>query len=484
MIRRLARGLLLVYAFAVPWEYSLDLGEPLGNIARLVGLLLLLITIPAILESGGPRRPGAIQWAVLALYLYFCCTALWTIDPTTSIDKIRSYFQTMMIVWLIWELAEVPRCTLESPPFESAAVDPPTIHSDSAPCIAPHSVYRNAPHNAPNSAPCNIPLTVSADGEHNPTNNDMRNLLRALVAGSWILALLTVVNFASPNAQAAEQIRFVAEGQDPNDVARFLNISFPLAALLFRMERSPGKMFQMEHSPGKNGRNFLGPVFSLLAISYLPFALFAVLLTASRGGLAAVALSLLGSLFVLAAGRGKRLLPLVFAVPGLLLPLWFVLPAGVVERLLTLPSELASGNLNERLNIWSAGWQAFHQAPWFGSGIGTFVSAAHLAHEDTAHNTPLTLLVTGGLIALMLSAVILALAGRAVLRMRGPQRLAFATSLAVLALASFVGTVEENRITWLLVGLISLGGNVVSRPSKSPPVGCESSTTTLPQTSS
>jgi len=40
-MRRVAWGLLLLFAFAVPWEYSLDLGEPLGNIARVVGLVLL-----------------------------------------------------------------------------------------------------------------------------------------------------------------------------------------------------------------------------------------------------------------------------------------------------------------------------------------------------------------------------------------------------------------------------------------------------------
>ena len=36
----------------------------------------------------------------------------------------------------------------------------------------------------------------------------------------------------SPEAIAAGQIRFAAYGQDPNDVARFLDLGFPLAALL------------------------------------------------------------------------------------------------------------------------------------------------------------------------------------------------------------------------------------------------------------
>ena len=58
------------------------------------------------------------------------------------------------------------------------------------------------------------------------------HLLRAALAGSWVLAILTVANVASPEAIASGQIRFAAIGQDPNDVARFLDLGFPVAALL------------------------------------------------------------------------------------------------------------------------------------------------------------------------------------------------------------------------------------------------------------
>jgi hypothetical protein len=67
-MRKLAWGLLLLFAFAIPWEYSLDLGEPLGNVARVIGLLLILVAIPAVLQSGRLRTPGLMQWLVLAVY--------------------------------------------------------------------------------------------------------------------------------------------------------------------------------------------------------------------------------------------------------------------------------------------------------------------------------------------------------------------------------------------------------------------------------
>ena len=47
-MRRIAWCLLLIFAFAIPWEYSMDLGEPLGNVARIAGVLLVLVGIPAV----------------------------------------------------------------------------------------------------------------------------------------------------------------------------------------------------------------------------------------------------------------------------------------------------------------------------------------------------------------------------------------------------------------------------------------------------
>ena len=58
-MRRVAWVLLLLFAFAIPWEYSLDLGEPLGNVARIAGLLTLLAAVPAVFEAGRMRTPGA-----------------------------------------------------------------------------------------------------------------------------------------------------------------------------------------------------------------------------------------------------------------------------------------------------------------------------------------------------------------------------------------------------------------------------------------
>ncbi len=382
-MRRLTWILLLLFVFAIPWEYSLDVGPPLGNVARIVGLLVLLAAVPSVLQAGRLRTPGAMQWMVLAFYLWLCCTYFWTIGHDATLARMRGFFQEMIIVWLVWEFAETPA--------------------------------------------------------------QFKTLLRVFIAGSWVLALLTLANFSSPQAIAEGQIRFAAYGQDPNDVARFLDLGFPLAALLLGSERK------------------LLP--RVLAAGYLPLGLAAVLLTASRGGFLAALVALAGSLIILFRGRTRTALVASFALPAVAAALWLAVPAQTFERLATIPSQIQGGDLNQRINIWSAGWRAFIHAPILGTGAGTFTAAAHLSPADTAHNTALSLAVSGGLCALFLALPILAVAAVYVARTRAPLCLALAVSLLVWFVTSLVSTVEESRTTWFLMAVIA----VASRLSRDVP---------------
>ncbi len=276
-MRKTAWILLLLFAFTIPWEYSLDLGGLLGNAARIAGLLVLLAAVPAVLQAGSMRTPGAFWWITLALFLWFCCSCFWTIDSAATLESIRGYFQEMMIVWLIWEFADTPA--------------------------------------------------------------DLRALLRATVAGSWVLALLTLAAFSSPEAIAAGQIRFAAYGQDPNEVARFLDLGFPLAALLVNCEQRwlPRSM----------------------ALGFFPLGLVAVVLTASREGFLAAVVALVGSAILLMRGRARRVVAAAFVLPPFLAALWLIVPGATLARLATIPEQLQTGDLNQRFNIWSAGWSAF-----------------------------------------------------------------------------------------------------------------------------
>jgi O-antigen ligase len=138
-----------------------------------------------------------------------------------------------------------------------------------------------------------------------------------------------------------------------------------------------------------------------------------------------------------------------------------------LERLATITEQLRGGDLNQRWNIWSAGWHAFVQAPVFGRGAGSFVVAAGTSPIDTAHNTALAILVEGGLCAFFLAAAIVALAAWSVMRTSGTLRLALATLLLVWVITSLVATVHESRTTWLLLAMIALAGRLaVEEPER------------------
>ena len=180
--------------------------------------------------------------------------------------------------------------------------------------------------------------------------------------------------------------------------------------------------------------------------------------------------ALAGSGLLLARGHPRR----VLAAPSLCRRspslLWFIIPHGTLERLATISEQLQGGDLNQRWNIWEAGWHAFVRAPFFGTGAGTFVSAAGLAPVDTAHNTALSIAVAGGLCALFLATAIVAAAIWSIARTRGPLRWALATTLLVWFITSLVATVEENRATWLLLAIIALAGRLaVDQPEDWPP---------------
>ena len=106
------------------------------------------------------------------------------------------------------------------------------------------------------------------------------------------------------------------------------------------------------------------------------------------------------------------------------------------------------------------------QRPMLGHGAGAFVIAAGLAPIDTAHNTPLAILVEGGLCGLLLASAIVAVSVRSIHRTQGPLRVALTTLLATWCLLSFVGTVGENRTTWLLLAVIGVASRLLAEESE------------------
>ena len=373
--------LLVLFVFAIPWEYSLDAGAPFGHIARILGIATVAMAVPAMLRAGKFRTLNTTHWLVLALYLWFCCTYFWTATPHETLVHLRGYAQEMMLVWLVWEFAE--------------------------------------------------------------TAKKLQLLLRAWLAGSWLLAILTIAGFVFSASLETDQVRFVATGQDPNDVARFLVFGFPIAWTL--LESTEPRVWRA--------------VWWL----YFPVGAAAVLLTASRSGLLMAIVALGGCGVVAFRNHAKSVIVMGATVISAVLLIFAAAPAGTVDRLGTTAELLQAGNLNQRVNIWSAGWRAFQAAPILGHGAGSFVAAAELGPEDTAHNTVLSLMVEGGLCALILASAIVVWSARAIGDTRGPLRFGLSALLLLWAISSVTGTVWESRLTWLLFGIAAVSPRLTER---------------------
>lgn len=374
-MRRIAWISLVVLVFAIPWEYSLDLGAPFGNVARILGLISCLLTGMAVLQAGGARRFSRLHFLTLALYAWLCCSYFWTLTPGGTLAHLRGYAQEMMLLWLVWEFVE--------------------------------------------------------------DLSDLRVLLWSWLAGSWVLAVLTIGAFAAAGRWGVEQIRFAAVGQDPNDVARYLNFGFPIAGLLL-----------------VQGKRWLQYV---AAFGYIAVAFAAVLLTASRSGFLIATVALAGcGLIVLRRSRHRTAIGFLALVSSAAFVL-IAAPPGTLQRLGTMREVWRNPDLNQRMNIWLHGWRAFERAPMLGYGAGSFVTAAEVASEDTAHNSALAIMVESGLCGLMLASAIVMTVVSGIHRTRGSLRPGLSVLMIVWGLSAFVGTVGENRMTWLLFGVSAAG---------------------------
>jgi O-antigen ligase len=208
------------------------------------------------------------------------------------------------------------------------------------------------------------------------TTHNVQHLMRAYVLGGCISIVCTIQSFLSHSSTLYE--RYMAGAFDPNDLALTLVISIPIACFLAHQSRRAA--------------------WTVLYYVYIGAVLFAIGLTASRGGALAalVSLTILPLTWIKRVGR-RRLSTLVFGVV-VVATILFYIPSPTWQRLSTINEEFMSGTLNNRTVAWDAGLNTFESHPFFGVGIGSFRSAVSAQIPDgmVAHNTFLSVLVECG----------------------------------------------------------------------------------------
>ena len=142
--------------------------------------------------------------------------------------------------------------------------------------------------------------------------------------------------------------------------------------------------------------------FRLLMLTICLLSLGGLLISASRGGLGATAVSI--GLVILLMMRGlwrerpdlTRIVIIGAVVVGIVVTV-------IAGRTMFIKLE-TGGSVSERMQIWMAAWKAITMSPWMGWGIGNFpdiymiVQPASMTQpNDLAHSTPLEVMVEVGM---------------------------------------------------------------------------------------
>jgi O-antigen ligase len=279
------------------------------------------------------------------------------------------------------------------------------------------------------------------DSEHAIRVGLQAYVLGALITtGGVLYAYLTV-----GEVRFAEHQRYQALSFETDGIALILAIAAP-AAWYLATSPSPGRPSPLR----------------LVNYAYVPLALFALILTGTRGATIA---SIPTALFVLwslrRAGPSARLLAFGAIGVALAMVLWFA-PREPLARIGTAVTvtDLSGGALSGRWHIWTQSTQAFLDRPIAGAGVDAHRAAvqsrlddltAYKKAEKEAHNTYLSVLVETGLVGLFLFATIIVIVFTRVRQFARWQAWYWSAQLAVLAIGAMSLSLEDSKSVWIFV---------------------------------
>jgi O-antigen ligase len=294
----------------------------------------------------------------------------------------------------------------------------------------------------------------------------VRWLAYAFIAGALITSLVGVVGIA---AAGSESGRLVGGVGNANELAAILVPALALAG------------FALASGQSRRSQALLG--LSLVGLT------FALLSTASRGGLVALAVSL-ATAVIFGGSFRIHIVAVLAAVVGLGVVYYgFVASPAVRDRLVHFSAEGGSG----RTDLWAVAISVVTDRPVLGVGAGNFpiVEPVYAAETinlrqvrfivDTpkvAHNTYLGIqaeLGTPGLIAFLLlvgAAIASTLRAISAALAAGDRELEFLGRGVLVALVGFLaaatfGSFEYDKQLWLFLGLAAAMSAVVSRSTRS-----------------
>ncbi|MCH8877474.1 MAG: O-antigen ligase family protein [Chloroflexi bacterium] len=272
--------------------------------------------------------------------------------------------------------------------------------------------------------------------------------LQAYVLGAYVAAGSTIANYLLGNALFAG--RYAATGFNVNSVGLTLALGIPVAWHL---------------AVSKPESTVIQRLLTLANYIYLPVAVTAILLTASRGSLIAAMPAILFVVVSLPRFKLYQRVLILAALIGALFALTPLVPQRSLERLATAGSSIAEADLGGRVNIWREGIAVFADHPLIGIGSGAFSFAVDSGMSS--HNSYLNVMVEVGMIGFVLLAIIVGITVYQAIRHPKWDARFWLTLLLVLALGNLVHGWVDRKATWLFLSLVVVSANLSIRQIQS-----------------
>nr|UXE46030.1 hypothetical protein Hi04_10k_c554_00029 [uncultured bacterium] len=275
-----------------------------------------------------------------------------------------------------------------------------------------------------------------------------QSLLRAYVLGSCVAAVLTIYNYHSGDAWRAglfaEPTRFVAMKQDPNELGLILALGIPMAWYVGLSQ------------PHRR--------LAVAWLLYLPLAITAILLTASRGAVITMMVALLIIPVTLGRLRLRTGLAVFALAVGSLALAASVAPEKSLERIASMGSDIEAGSFGGRARLWRAGLEVAQEHPLVGVGAGAFGAAieplftgqTYETERESSHNVLLAILVEDGVVGLLLFIAMVTAAMEPLRHLPPFQRRFSIVLLSALAVGSWSLHWDHRKQLWFVLGMVAV----------------------------
>lgn len=210
--------------------------------------------------------------------------------------------------------------------------------------------------------------------------------LRTYIFSSSILSVGVLYNYINSNTYAG--VRYTVVGLNPNTVATIIVLSIPFCWYFSDFsENKPGQMPSLYV--------FIGVISSI-----------SILLSGSRQAVIAC-LPMAGYIVYSIYKRTTEASVLLFSL-FVILSLNFA-PDFVIQRIVSIPSEISTLDFGSRIVQWRAGLQLFYTNPLIGIGSGAFIHLieSYIGYKVAPDNTYLTVLYELGIIGFLVFLLII-----------------------------------------------------------------------------